>query len=80
MAWSYFLLKANLLSLRVGPSSPVGKLTSKGRIVHFWTTDALDVALLFALSMPAGELGPTLKLKRFAFNKKYDHAIDRLYS
>lgn len=31
------------------------------------------------LSIPGGELGPTLKLKRFAFNKKYDSAIDRLY-
>ena len=53
MACSYFLLNANRLSLRVGPSSPVGKLTSKGRIVHFWTNDALDMALLLALSMPA---------------------------
>ena len=53
MAWSYFLLNANLLSFNVGPSSPVGKLMSSGSTVHFWTTDALDMAALFALSIPA---------------------------
>ena len=53
MALSYFLLKANLLSLRVGPSSPVGRLISRGKIVHFWTLEALEIATLLALSIPA---------------------------
>ena len=52
MSDSYFLLKANLLSFRVGPSSPVGKLMSMGSTFHFWTTDALDTADLFATSIP----------------------------
>ena len=41
--------------------------------VQRWTILPSDV------SMPGGELGPTLKLKRFAFNKKYNDAIGRLY-
>ena len=52
MSDSYFLLKANLLSFKVGPSSPVGKLMSMGSTFHFWTTDALDTADLFATSIP----------------------------
>jgi len=47
--------------------------TSRASVVQKWTILPLD------LSLPTGELGPTLKLKRFAFNKKYDHAIERLY-
>ena len=31
------------------------------------------------LSFAGGELGPTLKLKRFYFNKKYEKYIDALY-
>lgn len=42
--------------------------------VQKWTVLPVDV------SIPGGELGPTLKLKRFAFNKKYDGAIERLYA
>ena len=38
-----------------------------------WTILPSDV------SMPGGELGPTLKLKRFFFNKKYNDSIERLY-
>ena len=41
--------------------------------VQRWTILPNDV------SMPGGELGPTLKLKRFYFNKKYNDAIERLY-
>lgn len=52
MSDSYFLLKANLLSFKVGPSSPVGKLMSMGSTFHFWITDALDTADLFAISIP----------------------------
>ena len=31
------------------------------------------------ISMQGGELGPTLKLKRYAFNEKYRTEIDALY-
>ena len=31
------------------------------------------------ISMQGGELGPTLKLKRYAFNEKYRKEIDALY-
>ena len=47
---------------------------SRASCVQKWTILPLDV------SVPTGELGPTLKLKRFAFNKKYDNAIERLYA
>ena len=46
---------------------------SRAAVVQRWTVLPLDV------SIPGGELGPTLKLKRFAFNKKYVSAIDRFY-
>ena len=32
------------------------------------------------LSVPGGELGPTLKLKRFAVTKKYAEEIDSMYA
>ena len=47
---------------------------SRASVVQKWTVLPLDI------SLPTGELGPTLKLKRFAFNKKYNHAIERLYA
>ena len=50
------------------------RATSNASRVQKWTILPLDI------SLPTGELGPTLKLKRFAFNKKYDNAIERLYS
>ena len=31
------------------------------------------------ISLNTGELGPTLKLKRFVFNEKYSNSIERLY-
>ena len=31
------------------------------------------------LSIAGGELGPTLKLKRYFFNQKYEEAIEKLY-
>ena len=41
--------------------------------VQKWTILPLD------LSVAGGELGPTLKLKRFAINKKFANAVENLY-
>jgi long-chain-fatty-acid--CoA ligase ACSBG len=41
--------------------------------VQKWTVLPLD------LSVSGGELGPTLKLKRFAVNKKFVKAIENFY-
>ncbi len=41
--------------------------------VQRWTILPKDV------SVAGGELGPTLKLKRYLFNKKYEDAIEKLY-
>jgi long-chain-fatty-acid--CoA ligase ACSBG len=41
--------------------------------VQRWTILPKDV------SVAGGELGPTLKLKRYFFNKKYEDAIEKLY-
>ena len=46
---------------------------SRAALVQKWMILPLD------LSIPTGELGPTLKLKRFEFNKKYEEAISLLY-
>lgn len=46
---------------------------SRAACVQKWTILPIDV------SIPGGELGPTLKLKRFFFNNKYSEAIERLY-
>ena len=47
--------------------------TSRAALVQKWTILPLDI------SLPTGELGPTLKLKRFTFNEKFEQAIDRFY-
>lgn len=49
-----------------------GSVSNAARVQR-WTILPTDV------SIPGGELGPTLKLKRFYFNKKYDDTIERLY-
>ena len=49
------------------------KAVSNAARVQRWTVLPNDV------SIPGGELGPTLKLKRFQFNKKYNDSIDNLY-
>ena len=41
--------------------------------VQKWTILPLDI------SIPGGELGPTMKLKRYAFNKKHADMVERLY-
>ena len=46
---------------------------SRAAKVKKWVLLPLD------LSIPTGELGPTLKLKRFEFSKKYQKDIDELY-
>jgi long-chain-fatty-acid--CoA ligase ACSBG len=63
-----------LNAIQAGVDKANKNATSRASVVQKWTILPLDV------SLPTGELGPTLKLKRFAFNKKYDHAIDRFYS
>ena len=50
------------------------KAVSNAARVQKWTILPTDV------SIPGGELGPTLKLKRFFFNKKYSAAVDRFYN
>lgn len=65
---------AVLNGIQAGIDKANKKATSNASRVQKWTVLPVDI------SLPTGELGPTLKLKRFAFNKKYDHAIDRLYS
>ena len=49
------------------------KAISKAAVVRKWIILPVD------LSIPTGELGPTLKLKRFEFYKKYEEAIAKLY-
>ena len=49
------------------------RAVSRAALVQKWMILPLD------LSIPTGELGPTLKLKRFEFNKKYEEAISMLY-
>ena len=50
---SYFFATKNLLSLRVGPSSPEGTENSLGRTVNFCTLEGFDCAFAFALSIPS---------------------------
>jgi len=49
------------------------KAVSNAAKIQRWTILPTDV------SVPGGELGPTLKLKRFYFYKKYADAIEKLY-
>ena len=49
------------------------KTVSRAACVQKWMILPTD------LSIPTGELGPTLKLKRFDFYKKYENAINKLY-
>ena len=75
----------NVTDILSGPDSKVLKAvqegidkankmaTSRAALVQKWTILPLDI------SLPTGELGPTLKLKRFTFNEKFEQAIDRFY-
>ena len=50
------------------------KAVSNAARVQKWTILPTDV------SIPGGELGPTLKLKRFFFYEKYSAAIEQFYN
>lgn len=50
------------------------KAISNAARVQKWTILPTDV------SIPGGELGPTLKLKRFFFYEKYSAAIEQFYN
>ena len=50
------------------------KAVSRAAFVQNWTILPRD------LSIATGELGPTLKLKRFEFYKMYEHAINMIYN
>ena len=49
------------------------KAVSRAACVQKWIILPVD------LSIPTGELGPTLKLKRFEFYKKYQNLIEKFY-
>ena len=49
------------------------RAVSRAANVRKWKILPLDI------SLPTGELGPTLKLKRAVFNEKYADDMDRLY-
>ena len=49
------------------------RATSRAATIKKW------ILLPNELSIAGGELGPTLKLKRFYFAKKYEKVIDALY-
>ena len=49
------------------------KAISRAACVQKWMILPRD------LSIPTGEIGPMLKLKRLYINQKYNHAIERLY-
>ena len=63
-----------LNAIQTGINQANKSAMSRASHVQKWTILPLDV------SLPTGDLGPTLKLKRFSFNKKYEHAIDRFYA
>ena len=49
------------------------RAVSRAAYVQKWMILPVD------LSIPTGEFGPTLKLKRFEFYNKYEDAINMLY-
>lgn len=62
-----------MAAIQVGIDKANKLAVSNAAKIQRWTVLPNDV------SMPGGELGPTLKLKRFYFNKKYNDSIERLY-
>ena len=61
-------------AIQIGIDKANKHAVSRASTIQKWDILPLD------LSVPTGELGPTLKLKRFAFNKKYENNIDQLYA
>ncbi|TRY71790.1 hypothetical protein TCAL_01059 [Tigriopus californicus] len=62
-----------MAAIQAGIDRANAHAVSNAARVQRWTILPLD------LTISGGELGPTMKLKRFAFNKKFDRAIERLY-
>ena len=62
-----------MAAIQAGIDRANAQAVSNASRVQKWTVIPTD------LSVPGGELGPTLKLKRFAINKKFAHAVDNLY-
>lgn len=62
-----------MAAIQAGIDKVNSKAVSNAAKVQKWTVLPLD------LSVKGGELGPTLKLKRFAFTKKFAHAVENLY-
>ena len=51
-----------------------GRAVSNAQKIQKWTVIPKD------FSLPGGELGPTMKVKRAEVTKKYKHCVDKIYS
>lgn len=69
-----FYFSKVMLAIQQGIDRANASAVSNAARVQRWTILPNDV------SVAGGELGPTLKLKRFVFNKKYEEAIENLYN
>ena len=63
-----------MAAIQEGIDNANKRAISRAANVQKWEILPLD------MSVASGELGPTLKLKRFFFNQKYADNIDRLYT
>jgi len=61
-------------AIQVGIDKANEQADSNASRVKRWKILPVDI------SLPTGELGPTLKLKRFEFDKKYENEIENFYS
>ena len=66
--------KEVLTAIQTGIDRANTHAASRAASVRKWEILPKDI------SMQTGEIGPTLKLKRFFFNRKYADAIERLYN
>ena len=71
---NFFYFSKVMLAIQQGIDRANASAVSNAARVQRWTILPNDV------SVAGGELGPTLKLKRFVFNKKYEEAIENLYN
>ena len=69
-----FYFSKVMLAIQQGIDRANASAVSNAARVQRWTILPNDV------SVAGGDLGPTLKLKRFVFNKKYEEAIENLYN